>query len=144
MEPKLNNIDILTNISSIECFAKLSKEANSQLIDVRTEPEWSYVGVPDLSSIRKKVIFISWQTYPAMEKNIFFENILLESNIKKDTNLCFICRSGQRSYSAAEFSISRGFSNCFNVTDGFEGVKNHDRRRSLINGWKFNNLPWKQ
>ena len=144
MEIKLNKKDNIKNISSRECFEKLSIEVNSQLIDVRTKPEWIYVGVPDLSSINKKVIFVSWQVYPEMGTNNFFENQILESNIKKDSNLYFICRSGQRSYNAAEFLTSRGFSNCFNVIDGFEGKINHKRQRALIDGWQFNNLAWKQ
>ena len=144
MEIKLNKKDNIKNISSRECFEKLSIEVNSQLIDVRTKPEWIYVGVPDLSSINKKVIFVSWQVYPEMGTNKFFENQILESNIKKDNNLYFICRSGNRSNNAAEFLTSRGFSNCFNVIDGFEGKQNHERQRASIDGWQFNNLPWKQ
>ena len=141
---KLNKKDNIKNISSQECFEKLSIEVYSQLIDVRTKPEWIYVGVPDLSSINKKVIFVSWQVYPEMGTNKFFENQILESNIKKDNNLYFICRSGNRSNNAAEFLTSRGFSNCFNVIDGFEGKLNHNLQRALIDGWQFNNLPWKQ
>ena len=144
MEIKLNKKDNIKNISSRECFEKLSIEVNSQLIDVRTKPEWIYVGVPDLSSINKKVIFVSWQVYPEMGTNKFFENQILESNIKKNNNLYFICRSGNRSNNAAEFLTSRGFSNCFNVIDGFEGKLNHECQRALIDGWQFNNLPWKQ
>ena len=144
MEIKLNKKDNIKNISSQECFEKLSIEVHSHLIDVRTKPEWVYVGVPDLSSINKNVIFISWQVYPEMEINKFFENQVLESNIQKDNNLYFICRSGNRSYSAAESLASRGFSNCFNVIDGFEGKLNHKHQRALIDGWQFNNLPWKQ
>ena len=144
MEIKLNKKNNIKNISSRECFEKLSIEVNSQLIDVRTKPEWIYVGVPDLSSINKKVIFVSWQVYPEMGTNKFFENQILESNIKKDNNLYFICRSGNRSNNAAEFLTSRGFSNCFNVIDGFEGKINHECQRALIDGWQFNNLPWKQ
>ena len=144
MAIKLDKKDNIKNISSQECFKKLSIEVHSQLIDVRTKPEWIYVGVPDLSSINKKVIFVSWQVYPEMGTNKFFENQILESNIKKDNNLYFICRSGNRSNNAAEFLASRGFSNCFNVIDGFEGKLNHERQRTLIDGWQFNNLPWKQ
>ena len=144
MEIKLSKKDNIKNISSRECFEELSIEVNSQLIDVRTKPEWIYVGVPDLSSINKKVIFVSWQVYPEMGTNKFFENQILESNIKKDNNLYFICRSGNRSNNAAEFLASRGFSNCFNVIDGFEGNLNHERQRASIDGWQFNNLPWKQ
>ena len=134
----------IKNITSIECFNKLSEISNSYLIDVRTRPEWTYVGAPDLSSINKNVIFISWQVYPEMGTNKFFENQILESSIKKDDNLYFICRSGNRSNNAAKFLTSLGFSNCINVIDGFEGKINHEGQRALIDGWQFNNLPWKQ
>ena len=43
METKLNKIDNIKNISSQECFEKLSIEVHSHLIDVRTKPEWVYV-----------------------------------------------------------------------------------------------------
>ena len=83
MEIELNKKNTINNISSQECFEKLSKETNSQLIDVRTKPEWVYVGVPDLSSINKQVTFVSWQIYPEMTINKFFENQVLRANINK-------------------------------------------------------------
>ena len=132
------------NITSIECFNKLSEISNSYLIDIRTKPEWEFIGVPDLSSLNKKTIFISWHMYPEMKINSLFENQITESNIKKNDNLFLICRSGNRSSDAAEFLTSRGFSNCFNVEDGFEGEIGPHHQRSTINGWKYCKLPWKQ
>ena len=79
-----------------------------------------------------------------MGTNKFFENQILESSIKKDDNLYFICRSGNRSNNAAKFLTSRGFFNCFNVIDGFEGKLNHEHQRASIDGWQFHNLPWKK
>ena len=134
----------ILNITSIECFNKLLKISNSYLIDVRTKPEWKFVGIPDLSSINKKAIFISWHVYPEMKINSLFENQLINSKIKKTDKLFLICRSGSRSFKAAKFLSSFGYHYCFNVTDGFEGDKNNLNQRSSINGWKYNNLPWKQ
>ena len=132
------------NITSIECFNKLSEISNSYLIDIRTKPEWEFIGVPDLSSLNKKTIFISWQIYPEMKINSSFKNQVIESNIKQDDKIFLICRSGLRSLNAAKFLISCGYNYCFNVSDGFEGYKNSLNQRSTINGWKCNNLPWKQ
>ena len=132
------------NITSIECFNKLSEISNSYLIDIRTKPEWEFIGVPDLSSLNKKTIFISWHMYPEMKINSLFENQITESNIKKNDNLFLICRSGNRSSDAAEFLTSHGFTNCFNVKDGFEGEIGPNHQRSTINGWKYCKLPWKQ
>ena len=66
----------IKSFSSLECFERLVNDPNSHLIDVRTKPEWDYVGVPDLSSINKQVTFVSWQIYPEMTINKFFEIFL--------------------------------------------------------------------
>ena len=132
------------NINSIECFNTLSKISNSYLIDTRTKPEWEFIGAPDLSSLNKKTVFISWLIYPEMKINSLFENQIIKSNIKKNDKLFLICRSGNRSSDAVEFLTSRGFTNCFNVKDGFEGEIGPNHQRSTVNGWKYSKLPWKQ
>ena len=143
---KLSNINDskVHNIASVECFNQLSEIFNSYLIDVRTKPEWEFIGTPNLSSINKKTIFISWHIYPQLKINPFFENQITELNIKKNDKLFFICRSGGRSFQAAKFLSHSGYNYCYNVSDGFEGDKNNLNQRTTINGWKFNNLPWKQ
>ena len=132
------------NITSVECFNQLSEISNSYLIDVRTKPEWEFIGIPNLSSINKKTILISWHVYPDMKINSLFENQIIESKIKKHDKLFLICRSGQRSFYAAKFLNLCGYNYCYNVSDGFEGGKNSLNQRSTINGWKYNNLSWKQ
>ena len=79
-----------------------------------------------------------------MKINSLFKNQIIESNIKKDDKLFLICRSGGRSTHAAKYLTSCGYNHCYNVSDGFEGDKNTLLHRSEINGWKYNNLPWKQ
>ena len=56
----LTNIkdSIVQSIASVECFNQLSEIFNSYLIDVRTKPEWEFIGVPDLSYLNKKIICI--------------------------------------------------------------------------------------
>ena len=140
----VNTNHIVQNISSKECYKILSNKTDSYLIDVRTRPEWEFVGVPDLSIINKEAIFVSFQVYPDMNENKNFKKEILDQKIQKDNNLYLICRSGQRSLYAARLLINNGFSNCYNVYDGFEGDLNQYKKRSVINGWKCNNLPWKQ
>jgi rhodanese-related sulfurtransferase len=38
-----------------EAWTLLKKSPEAVLIDVRTQPEWAFVGIPNLSSIDKKV-----------------------------------------------------------------------------------------
>jgi rhodanese-related sulfurtransferase len=61
-----------------------------------------------------------------------------------DTEILCICRSGARSASAATALSMAGFTNCWNVAEGFEGDKNGNGRRGQTNGWKAANLPWAQ
>ena len=132
------------DVTSVECFRKLSKISNSYLIDVRTKPEWEFTGVPDLSSLNKKTIFIAWNEYPEMNINKYFINQIAGENIEKIDNIFLICRSGRRSFQAAKYLTSLGYNHSYNVSDGFEGDKNKLNQRSTINGWKYNQLPWQQ
>ena len=140
---KISSIQIL-EVDSLECFKLLKENHNANLIDVRTSSEWSFVGVPDLTSINKVPIFISWELYPSINQNINFKNEIIQSKIKKNDLIFFLCRSGNRSYRAAQYLATLNYKQCVNVCDGFEGNMNSNNHRSKINGWKFNKLPWKQ
>ena len=39
------------------------------LVDVRTDAEWNFVGLPDLASLRAEPLLVSWQAYPGMGIN---------------------------------------------------------------------------
>ena len=120
------------------------------LIDVRTRAEWGYVGVPDLQDLDRKVILSEWRAYPAMQVNADFVTEVLEQlGDTVPNNLYFLCRSGVRSLDAAHamaqvFNDQGKVVNCFNVTYGFEGDMDENRRRGKVNGWKVENLPWQQ
>ena len=69
----------------------------ARLIDVRTQPEWSFVGIPDLSTIGKKVILASWQAYPTMAVDADFVGKVKAQLGDVTGPLYFLCRSGARS-----------------------------------------------
>ncbi|MBS91486.1 MAG: sulfurtransferase [Rickettsiales bacterium] len=138
------DLDYAGNLTPQESWDILEKDENSYLVDCRTSAEWSFVGVPDLESIKKKVIFIEWQTFPIMEKNPKFLKEISDNISNKESKIIFLCRSGARSRSAAEFLTSQGYENCYNCSDGFEGTHNETGHRGRISGWKFADLPWKQ
>ena len=137
-------MDSIDSIDSLGCYNALKLNKKAQLVDVRTKPEWEFVGVPDLSIINKITFFISWQNFPMMILNEFFEKEILEAGLKKDDHLYFLCRSGQRSLHATKYMLSKGYNYCFNIDDGFEGNKDSECHRSKISGWKYSQLPWKQ
>ena len=127
-----------------EAWQMLKAEASAQLVDVRTLPEWSFVGIPNLDSIGKKPILLVWQAYPAMQINPTFADEIRRSAPSPEAPLLFICRSGARSRSAAEAMTALGFRRCYNVAEGFEGHTDSDRHRGRQDGWKAAGLPWVQ
>lgn len=131
-------------ITPKDAWERLISDPNARLIDVRTQAEWVYVGVPDLAQLEKQPLLISWQVFPAMTRNDAFAEQLAAQGIKPDDTLLFLCRSGVRSKAAAEFMTGLGYGKCFNVTDGFEGQLDETRHRGSRSGWKAADLPWIQ
>ena len=62
----------------------------------------------------------------------------------KDRPILLICRSGKRTLDAGKALESAGFSDVSHVVHGFEGELNEDFKRSSINGWRHDGLPWEQ
>lgn len=138
----------ITNVSVGEVWTQLKTDKDAQLVDVRTRAEWSFVGLPDLSELGKRVLTVEWQTYP--EGSIdpgFLERLsgeLGSVNTEKTAQLFFICRSGARSLMAAQAMAQIWNGRCWNVADGFEGPLNASRHRGGVAGWKAEGLPWVQ
>ena len=111
---------------------------------MRTEAEWSWVGLPDLGEAGKKPVLISWQLPPKMEVNADFVGQLRKAGLTPDRKLYFLCRSGARSLSAAKAAVAAGFAHSFNVAGGFEGPVDDAGHRGTRTGWKASGLPWRQ
>ena len=131
-------------VSPLEAWESLKTNKDAVLVDVRTPIEWTYAGEPDLSSIGKQVLKLSWKTFPSYALNDQFSPSIKAANIKPDAPLFFICRTGGRSLDAACAMTSEGYTRCYNVTDGFEGPLDNARHRGTLAGWKASGLPWGQ
>lgn len=131
-----------------EAWRVLNQTPSAQLVDVRTSAEWSFVGLPDLSPLGRRPLLAEWQSYPDMAVNTDFvaetEAALSAAGIAKDAPIFVLCRSGARSRSAAAALTKAGYSAAFNVAHGFEGDPDGEGHRGSLNGWKADNLPWRQ
>lgn len=134
------------DLDSSQAWARLEADPSAALVDVRTAAEWTFVGIPDLSALGRKPVFVEWQSYPSMTVDPAFVNRLSGDigETDKDRAIFFLCRSGGRSRSAAQAMTSAGYARCFNISDGFEGPVDQDGHRGTTAGWKANNLPWTQ
>ncbi|MEI6558014.1 MAG: rhodanese-like domain-containing protein [Rhodospirillaceae bacterium] len=121
----------------------LAESEKAVLIDVRTQAEWSYVGIPDLASLKRRVILIEWQSFPAGHRNPAFVEEVVAKGIGPGQPIYLLCRSGVRSRAAAEALALRGYTT-YNIADGFEGQLDPAGHRGTTTGWKVAGLPWTQ
>src|SRR5262249_54101542 len=115
------------DISPKQAWDMLGRDKAAGLVDWRTRPEWSFVGITDLGNLGKQVILLSWHVYPEMKIDSDFV-AKLQSQLPggadgggPDAPVLFLCRSGARSRSAAQALTAAGYSHCYNVSEGFEG-----------------------
>lgn len=132
------------DILPIQAWSALSQNEHAQLIDVRTQAEWSFAGVPSLDSLHRTVKTISWKFYPNFDLNPRFIAQLEAAVPDKSTPLYFLCKTGGRSADAAIAATAAGYAQCFNIEGGFEGDINQSHQRGQVNGWKAAKLPWHQ
>ena len=144
----LSDTGKIEDVPAAETWEHLKDNAEAVLVDVRTRAEWAFVGLPDLSTLNKRVVTVEWQTFPDNRIDPGFveklSGLLDGAGVSKDTEVFFICRSGARSRSAAAAMAGAGYTRCRNVAEGFEGPLDTDHRRGHVSGWKAAGLPWRQ
>lgn len=107
----------------------------ARLVDVRSHAEWDLVGgIP-------ATVQLEWQAYPGWVPNAYFVQ-QLKQQVDMEALVMFICRSGGRSHQAAVVAHNAGYTEVYNVLEGFEGNKSADGRRGQGCGWKAAGLPW--
>ena len=132
------------DVTPKQTWEMMKQNLKASLLDVRTPAEWAYVGIPDLSSLARHPMLVSWILFPTMEPNPDFVNQISGMEVDPEQDLLILCRSGHRSKSAAIALTAAGFSACYNISYGFEGDKDQAGHRGTINGWKVDALPWTQ
>jgi rhodanese-related sulfurtransferase len=109
----------------------------ARFVDVRTRAEWDWVGrVPG-------AVEIEWLAYPGNQPNPHFLT-QLRREVDPESLVMFMCRSGGRSDKAARAATEAGYSDCYNVLEGFEGDRDANGQRNRIGGWRHTGLPWQQ
>jgi rhodanese-related sulfurtransferase len=122
-----------------QAYALLQADTAIKLVDVRTRAERDWVGQVKIDSAQLHAI--EWNLYPQSTQNPAFLDEL-DKIANKDQVILFMCRSGVRSRYAAKAATERGYTNCFDLLQGFEGNKDAEGHRKTIEGWCFAQLPW--
>ncbi|HEX4326320.1 MAG TPA: rhodanese-like domain-containing protein [Burkholderiales bacterium] len=116
---------------------RLIQGGAAKLVDVRFKFEREYVGrVPE-------TVGIEWKDINTGAVNPDFVKTLSEQ-FGKDDKLMFLCRSGVRSDAAAKAATQAGFTQAYNILEGFEGDLDEAKHRGNKGGWRRAGLPWIQ
>jgi rhodanese-related sulfurtransferase len=123
-----------------EAWDFLQQQPQALLIDVRMEIESLYVGRPPGAHN------IAWYEYPDMvpDPASFIAAVQREAGGNKNRPVLLLCRNGKRTIDAGMALEKAGFGDVINVLHGFEGDLDDDFKRSTLNGWRFDGLPWEQ
>jgi rhodanese-related sulfurtransferase len=123
-------------LTPAEAYEVWKQAPGAKLVDLRSRAELEFVGqVPG-------AIAIEWESWPSGQLNNRFM-MQLRQQVSAESLVLFICRSGRRSDEAARLAVRSGY-NCYNVLEGFEGVRDANNQRGHIGGWKLAGLPWEQ
>ena len=120
---------MVAQLTITEAWDLMSDVPNAVLIDVRTEAEWNFVGVPVLDGVNRQPRFVQWITFPGGGLNADFMTQATK-DLDPSQPVLFLCRSGARSQAAAEAFDAAGFLSTHNITGGFEGDKGPDGHRA--------------
>ena len=126
-------------VTPLEAWELLRQQPEAKLIDVRTNAERHWVGQVALPPGQHMAV--EWTSWPSGVVNPQFIEQLGEVAAKDDV-LLFLCRSGVRSRHAAKLATDHGFTNAYDILEGFEGDKDSAGHRKGSGGWCFANLPW--
>lgn len=127
-----------------QAWELLAADPAAAMIDCRTDAEFAFVGLCDLSALGKEPARIPWKHWPDMALNPDFTDAVRRAFPDTSAPLLFLCRSGVRSRDAAVALTQAGYARCCNIQGGFEGDCDAAGRRGAVNGWKCAGLPWRQ
>jgi rhodanese-related sulfurtransferase len=115
----------------------LHQHPQAVMIDCRSEMEYLFVGHPAGAH------HVAWNEAPDWDVNPHFVG-QVKKVASMNRPIVLICRSGQRSIAAGKELESAGFTDVYNVLDGFEGPLDDDHHRGTVGGWRKEGLPWEQ
>ncbi|GJL98380.1 MAG: hypothetical protein DHS20C07_00600 [Methyloligella sp.] len=131
-------------------YKALKQNPKIVFIDVRDPIEVSFVGHALGTDKNIPLAFASHEFSPELGRykmkenpNLLAEvkNLIDREGVTKKDPVFVACRSGGRSGKVVRKLIKAGYTNVWNLVEGFEGDKNTEGFRTL-NGWRNAGLPW--
>jgi rhodanese-related sulfurtransferase len=139
----LTAVSYAGDITPEQTWKLLADHPAAVLVDCRTDAEWRFVGVADISSLGREVVYVEWNRTNGTHNDQFVEDLVAAGVTPGERPVAFLCRSGNRSIGAAEAATAAGIAPSYNVLDGFEGHLDAAGHRGG-SGWRAVGLPWTQ
>lgn len=134
------------SLTPAEAHQLLSDQPAAVLIDVRSNMEFLFVGHPQGALHVPWIDEPDWNINPDFVRDV--RKVVLggsgPASSFESVAVVLICRSGKRSLEAGKQLVLEGFTNVYNVSEGFEGGLDGNHHRSAEGGWRYHNLPWEQ
>ncbi len=120
------------------------------IVDVRTVQEYQFVGhVPNAYNI-PAFIWGKWDKQKKSfntEPNPDFVKQFASVFPDKNAPIIIMCRSGHRSGKAIKLLAQAGYTNLYQMWEGFEGIAVSDKElptfgKKVVDGWKNRGLPY--
>jgi rhodanese-related sulfurtransferase len=134
-----NHLPYAGAVSPAEAFELLQLDPRARLVDVRSRAELDWVGRPVVAD--GQYAHIEWTRYPGGVPNAEFLDQLRQV-ASPETPVLFLCRSAARSKLAAIAASEAGFTQAYDLLEGFEGGKDSQGHRKTVEGWCYRGLPW--
>jgi rhodanese-related sulfurtransferase len=121
-----------------------------KILDCRTAEEYAYVGhAPMAHNIPSRFWTGKWDAEKkdfVLDENPEFENEV-KKRFKPDDTILIMCRSGHRSAASVNRLAKAGFTDVYNIVDGFEGDKiteegHPNKGKRMKDGWRNSGAPW--
>lgn len=143
-------------MTSTQAYDYMMKNMDKALfLDVRTPSELNYLGVVtvmDANVPTDTMDGTAWDDKKSRYVRKHNENFVADvdarmkaKGLKKTDTVFLMCRSGDRSAKAVNVLAKNGYTNVYNVVDGYEGdkaKKGENKGKRVVNGWKNSALPW--
>ena len=132
-------------ITASAAWRWLQSDSTIRLIDIRSTPEFLFVGHPVGAVHVPYIDEPDWEPNPCFTAQVRdLLPVVADLKVKREDLIFLICRSVEPSKAAGQVLIEAGVDNVFSIIDGFEGPLNEHAHRSGISGWRYDGLPWAQ
>ena len=148
VEGKLTTLGLY--VTALEAYEMwLADPERIKVLDVRTFEEYVLIGHAEMAAnVPLAFPTYNWDAgkgnYSVVGNKDFIAHV--SERFKPDDTILIMCRSGGRSAMAVNALAKAGFTQAYNIIDGFEGDRVEDPEsvyhgKPMRNGWK-NSAPW--